>query len=78
MTATITINQRGNLTLPAAIRKEMGISPNDQIIAETTETGILLRPAITLPIEIYTNERILEFEEEEAHIAKVLKHKGLR
>ena len=78
MTATITINQRGNLTLPAAIRKEMGISPNDQMIAETTENGILLRPAITMPIEIYTSQRISEFEKEEAKIAKVLKDKGLR
>ena len=78
MTATITINQRGNLTLPATIRKEMGISANDQMIAETTEHGILLRPAITIPIEIYTSERISEFEKEDAKIAKVLKHKGLR
>ena len=60
------------------MRKEMGISPNDQIIAETTENGILLRPAITIPIEIYTSERISEFEKEDVEIAKVLKHKGLR
>ncbi|MCF6312661.1 MAG: AbrB/MazE/SpoVT family DNA-binding domain-containing protein [Verrucomicrobiales bacterium] len=78
MTATITINQRGNLTLPVALRKEMGIFPNDQIIAETTENGILLRPAITMPIEIYTDERITEFEMEEAKLAKILQHKGLR
>jgi antitoxin PrlF len=76
MTATVTINQRGNLTLPAAIRKEMGLSPNDQMIAEITEEGILLRPAITMPLEIYTDERIAEFEREEARLAKVLKRKG--
>jgi antitoxin PrlF len=76
MTATVTINQRGNLTLPAAIRKEMGLSPNDQMIAEITEEGILLRPAITMPLEIYTDERIAEFEQEEARLAEVLKRKG--
>ncbi len=78
MRATITINQRGNFTLPSAIRKEMGISPNDQMIAETTESGILLRPAITMPIEIYTDERMAEFEKEEVKLAKVLKSKGIR
>ena len=75
MTATVTINQRGNLTLPAAIRKEMGLSANDQMIAETTDEGILLRPAITMPLEIYTDERIAEFELEEARLAEVLKRK---
>jgi len=78
MTAIITINQRGNLTLPAAIRKEMGLSPNDQMIAETTDKGILLRTAITMPIEIYTDERIAEFEKEEEKLTMVLKRKGLR
>jgi antitoxin PrlF len=76
MTATVTINQRGNLTLPAAIRKEMGLSANDQMIVETTAEGILLRPAITMPLEIYTDERIAEFEQEEARLAEVLKRKG--
>jgi AbrB family looped-hinge helix DNA binding protein len=45
MTATVTINQRGNLTLPAAIRKEMGLSANDQMVVETMAEGILLPPA---------------------------------
>jgi len=76
MTATVTINQRGNLTLPAAIRKEMGLSANDQMIVETTAEGILLRPAITMPLKIYTDERIAEFEQEEARLAEVLKRKG--
>ena len=76
MTATVTINQRGNLTLPAAIRKEMGLSVNDQMIVETTDEGILLRPAITMPLEIYTDERLAEFEQEEARLAEVLERKG--
>jgi hypothetical protein len=32
----------------------------------------LLRPAITLPLEIYTEERIQEFDDEERELAKVL------
>ena len=32
----------------------------------------LLRPAITLPVEIYTDQRIREFDEAEAELDKVL------
>ncbi len=31
--------------------------------------GILLRPALTEPIEIYSDERIAEFDEAEAKLA---------
>lgn len=34
---------------------------NDQLILETTEEGILLRPSISLPIEFYSEDRIEEF-----------------
>jgi hypothetical protein len=32
------------------------------LIAETTEQGILLRPASVLPSEMYSEERIAEFD----------------
>ena len=76
MTTTITLTSRGSLTLPAAIRKELGLSPNDLMIAETTPEGILLRPAIATPLELYSEDRIREFESEEKKLEKVLKRKG--
>ena len=39
------------------------------MIAESTLEGVLLRPAIALPIEIYTDERVREFNESEAELA---------
>jgi len=48
------------------------------MIAETAENGILLRLAITVPIEIYTKEGIAEFEKEDAGLAMIFKKKGLR
>ena len=67
---TISVNQRGVLTLPARLRKALGISGEDLLIAETTPEGVLLRPAIALPVEMYTADRIAEFEESERELAQ--------
>lgn len=72
MQATLTINSRGVVTLPAKLRKAMGLKADDQLIAETTPQGLLLRPAVTLPLEIYTAERVKEFDAGEAELAAVL------
>ena len=75
MKTTLTITGRGVITLPTQFRKALGISAADQLIAETTPDGILLRPAVTLPIELYSAERLREFEEAEAELATVLNKK---
>lgn len=72
MQATLTINSRGVVTLPAKLRQAMGLKTDDQLIAETTPQGLLLRPAVTLPLELYTQERVQEFDEAEAELAAVL------
>jgi AbrB family looped-hinge helix DNA binding protein len=72
MKATLTITDRGVITLPAKLRKALGLSAEDQLIAETTPEGLLLRPAITLPIELYSDERLREFADAEAELAAVL------
>jgi len=72
MKTTLTLTSRGVITLPAKLRDALGLKADDQLIAETTSEGLLLRPAVTLPIEIYSEERIREFDEAEAELAKVL------
>ena len=75
MKATVTITSRGVITLPAKLRQALGLRADDQLIAETTPEGLLLRPAVTLPIEMYTPEREREFDEAEAELARVLARK---
>jgi AbrB family looped-hinge helix DNA binding protein len=75
MKTTLTITGRGVITLPTQFRKALGISAADQLIAETTPEGILLRPAVTLPIELYNADRLREFDEAEAELAAVLNKK---
>ena len=75
MKTTLTVTSRGVVTLPAKLRKALGIQADDQLIAETTPEGLLLRPAVTLAVEIYSENRIREFDEAEADLDKVLKRK---
>ena len=73
MRTTLTVTRRGVVTLPARLREALGIKGDDQLIAETTPDGLLLRPAVTLPVEIYSEARIREFDAGEADLAKVLR-----
>ena len=69
MKATLSISGSGLIALPAKMREAAGMRPLDNLIAETTAEGILLRPAVTVPIEIYSDERIAEFDQAEADLA---------
>jgi AbrB family looped-hinge helix DNA binding protein len=69
MKFTITVNRRGVLTLPAKLRKELGLHGDDLLLAETTPGGVVLRPAVTLPVEVYTEEQIAEFQESERELS---------
>lgn len=49
------------ITLPDKIRQAFGLNADDQLMAETTPEGILLRQAVTLPLELYSPESVQEF-----------------
>ena len=61
MTKVININDRGTLTLPAEMRRRLGVSRSAQVIAEETDDGILLRAGVTFPVEVYSDKRLAEF-----------------
>ena len=75
MVATLKISERGTVTLPKALRKRFAIKADELLIAEATEEGILLKPAVAYPIEIYTDKRIAEFEQADAELVKFLRKK---
>lgn len=75
MKATLTVTSRGVVTLPAKLRQALGLKADDQLIAETTPEGLLLRPAVTLPVEIYSEKRIREFDAAEADVGRLLRRK---
>ena len=75
MKTTLTVTSRGVVTLPAKLRRALGLKSNDQLIAETTAEGLLLRPAVTLPVEVYSHKRVREFDEAEAELEKFLRRR---
>ena len=75
MKTIVTLSSRGVVSLPAKLRRALGLKPDDQLIAETTPEGLLLRPAVTLPVEIYSDKRVREFDQGEAELDAVLRRK---
>jgi len=68
----ITINNRGTITIPVRMREAFGLKADDELIIEDTEAGLLLRPSVAVPIEMYTEQRIAEFTQDDDAIADVL------
>ena len=58
---TCKVGKRGTVVIPAALRRRFGMEEGTLLIAEERAEGILLRPAIALPVETYTPERRAEF-----------------
>ncbi|MDO9122963.1 MAG: AbrB/MazE/SpoVT family DNA-binding domain-containing protein [Deltaproteobacteria bacterium] len=55
------IGRRGAVVIPVGLRKKYGFEEGSLVIAEARAEGVLLRPAATIPLEIYTPERKAEF-----------------
>jgi len=55
------VGKRGAIIVPARLRKRFGIEEGTLVTAEEREDGILIRPAVIVPVEKYTPERKAEF-----------------
>jgi AbrB family looped-hinge helix DNA binding protein len=63
----VVLSEKGQVTIPQEIRKALKISKGDPLLVEIDPEGrIVLRPAAVLPIEIYSEERLKEFEQEDS------------
>ena len=58
---TTKVGKRGTIVIPAPLRQDYGLEEGSQVIVEARPEGVLLRPVVTLPFEIYTPERKAEF-----------------
>ncbi len=75
MSSTIQINQRGTMTLPMRLRKRLGLEKGGVVMAEESEEGIVLKPAVAFPVEMYTDSRVKEFEKESDRLHSHLRKK---
>jgi AbrB family looped-hinge helix DNA binding protein len=61
----VKLGKKGQVSIPSAVLRQLGLEGDSYLIVETSEDGaIVLRPAAIYPIEIYSDERIKEFERE--------------
>lgn len=57
----VKVGKRGAIVVPAKLRKRYGIEEGTLVTAEAREDGVLIRPAVVVPVERYSPERKAEF-----------------
>jgi len=65
MRETLIVSGRGQITLPAGMRKHLGIAPGSAVIVEERDGELLLKPAAVLEIETYSDARIAAWDKED-------------
>jgi AbrB family looped-hinge helix DNA binding protein len=66
MKENLVVSDRGQVTLPAAMRKSLGIAKNSVVMAEEIGGRIVLTPAVVLETELYSDEQIREWDRADA------------
>ena len=59
------VSNRGQITLPAAMRKRLGIKGGDIVILEDRGTEIVLKPAVVLELQHYSDDDIRNWDAED-------------
>lgn len=63
----VKVGKKGQVTIPRSVLRAAGIAEESRVMLEATSDGaIVMRQAVVYPVELYTDERIREFEETNA------------
>ena len=54
----LTVSSRGKITLPAGMRKHLGIAPGSALIVEELDGELRLKPAVVLELDHYSDAQI--------------------
>ena len=65
MSETLVVSSRGQITLPAALRKRLGIKSGDVIILEDRGNEVVLKPGVVFAIQHYSDEQISQWDAED-------------
>ena len=66
MKTTLSISPKGQITIPPAVRKDMGLQQGDFLVMERAEGGWLLKPAMVVEVEIYSDAKLKRMAELDA------------
>lgn len=65
MRQTVIVSDRGQLTLPANVRKRFGLRHGGAVILEDRDNDMVIRPAAVLEIEMYSDSQIAAWDKED-------------
>ena len=61
------VSEKGQITLPAAARRKVGIKPQDRVMIEATDDAIIIRPVVDFfALEGFLGDALSEEEEKRA------------
>jgi AbrB family looped-hinge helix DNA binding protein len=55
------VGKRGAVVIPAKLRRKFGIEEGSSVLVEEGPEGVVIRPAVTVPVEAWTPERKASF-----------------
>ena len=64
------VSSRGQVTLPAEMRRHLGIEPGGAVIVEECEGELRIKPAALIEVETYNDDQIAAWDR-----ADILGHK---
>lgn len=70
MAQTVLISERGQITLPSAIRKKYALTQETPLILEDTEQGILLKKASMIPLKVYSDQEVEDWVREDKILSR--------
>ncbi len=61
--AKLIVTQRGQITLPAGVRKRMGIKEGDVLTLEERSGEMVIRPTAVLDVELFSGDEIARWDD---------------
>jgi AbrB family looped-hinge helix DNA binding protein len=55
------VGKRGTVVIPAKLRRKFGIEEGATVLFDEGPDGVVIRPAVTVPVEVWTPERRAAF-----------------
>jgi len=62
MRQNLLVSNRGQITLPASVRKRLGIQSGGIVTLEEKDNVLVLRPAAVVEMETYSDEEIAQWD----------------
>ena len=66
MRQNLLVSSRGQITLPASVRKRLGIQSGGIVTLEERDNVVVLRPAAVVEIETYSDEEMAQWDKEDS------------